>query len=357
MLTYITILIVFCLLIQTVRIIKLKRKIKSKPNTDDDANINKFDIYRTIFDNSPFYYFLINSKVEVLLTNYYTLNPKAPDSAVKVLGNVLSCKNACDSGHCGTSPNCKFCMIRANLVNAFQTGRNFKNVETSLNIYENDGSLNKIDVNVTGTMLNINNKKLQLVSVNDITIYKSSQRRLLSMEYQRNFIKRRAAIVQRLANASNEEELKYELKKIFHFKSNLKEEMEKLINITEVDSHTLLQNVEIACSDDDKYKVLKDYLRNKCQTFQAKTIEEQITLYLNKHIDTVIITSDIDFNDANNFVSAIRCTNDNIPILRILNVGDNIAGEYTKILFNPITPIQLNEELKNLSIKREIDIK
>lgn len=350
---YITIII---LLMTLLYLFVSKRKMKLKTVSDGENAGEGADIYKTIFQETPFFYFLINSDVRVQLTNYFIQNPKARVPAINILGNVLSCKNACDAGKCGEGELCKHCMIRASITRAFSQKDNFKDVEASMTLYDKQGIPYDIDVSVSGSFFKQDDNQKMLICVRDITLYKSVQRRLLILEYQGNFMKRKAGIVQRLARASNEMELRDELLNILEYKGNLKEEMKSLRDAIDISSYSLLPSIEIVCHDDGVYDTISCYLNNRYQLYRGKTLEENIVIFLNHRIDAIIITADVDFNEASLFVAAIKSTKQDIPILRLLNAGESMAGEFTKIIYNPLTPSALDDELKDLQIANEMEI-
>lgn len=332
------------------------RKMKLRIVNEGDESIEGGDIYKTIFQKTPFSYFLIDSNVCVQLTNYYVQNPKARVTAINILGNVLSCKNACDAGRCGESELCKHCMIRASITRAFSRKNDFKDVEASMTLYDKQGMPFDIDVSVSGTFFKQKEDQKMLICVRDITLYKSVQRRLLSLEYQGNFMKRKAGIVQRLTQASNEIELRGELLKILNYRGNLQEEMKNLRDAIDISSYSLLPSIEVVCNDDAVYDTISRYLNNRYQLYRGKALEDNIVIFLNNRIDAIIVTADVDFKEASLFVSAIKSTKQEIPVLRLLNVGDSMAGEYTKIIYNPLAPTVLDDVLKNLQIASEIEI-
>lgn len=322
-----------------------------------DADIENKDIYEKIFNQTPFYYFLIDADINVVLTNYFILNPNAPHSSSSILGNVLGCKNGCDAGLCGTSSFCKSCLIRASLKRAFINKKNFMDLEANMTIYDKRKEPMDIDVSVSGTLFNYKDEEMQLVCIRDITLYKSVQRRLLSLEYKGNFLKRRENIIQRLTNATTEDVLKGEILKLFKYNGDLEERMRSILNAIDIDSNTLLPSIEVLCNDDEQYSKLEEHLNHKYRLIRGKTIEDDILIFLNTDIAAIIITPDIDFQEASRFVDAIRNTTQDVPVIRLLNIGDSIAGNYTKLLYNPVKAKDWDDLLKNLQIEKEMNIK
>ena len=130
---------------------------------------------RTMLENMQSYVFLIDSGINVKQTNYYHLNPDAPDTEPLILGNVLRCKYGRDAGLCGKSPYCEQCSIREYITTAFQTKDDFKNVETHMQIYTISHNLIEIDVVVDGKYVEINDDPYMVIDVKDITSTKALQ--------------------------------------------------------------------------------------------------------------------------------------------------------------------------------------
>ena len=114
---------------------------------------------KIIFKNIPFFTFLANEKVEVVYTNYYDINKKASKTEPVILGNVLQCKNAIDSGRCGTHENCTSCLIRASIVKALKSNTPFNDLEAHLMLYNKHHEAIETDVSVTGKPIMLGNKK------------------------------------------------------------------------------------------------------------------------------------------------------------------------------------------------------
>ena len=136
---------------------------------------NEYLSLSTIFENMQSYVFLIDSGINVKKTNYYHLNPDAPNTEPLVLGNVLRCKYGRDAGLCGKSPYCEQCSIREYITTAFRTKDDFKNVETHMQIYTISHNLIEIDVVVDGKYVEINDDPYMVIDVKDITSTKALQ--------------------------------------------------------------------------------------------------------------------------------------------------------------------------------------
>lgn len=113
----------------------------------------KKDILKTLFDHLTDYVFLIDPDAKVWYSNYYRLNPEIPPIGPVMLGNMLHCKNGCDAGMCGSHSNCKNCVIRQHIVEAFEQKGSFEEVEANLDIYSKEGIPIETSVIVSGKYL------------------------------------------------------------------------------------------------------------------------------------------------------------------------------------------------------------
>ncbi len=154
-----------------------------------------------MLDNLHTYAFLVNENVGVEETNYYALNPEAKRDQPMVLGNVLRCKNGCDSGLCGTSPFCSMCTIRQHISKAFQAGKDFNNVESHMQLYTPDHNVVDTDVVVGGKYVMINDKPHLVVDVKDVTQEKMLEN-LYIEEKEKSFldVKRLRGVLEKLAS-------------------------------------------------------------------------------------------------------------------------------------------------------------
>lgn len=116
------------------------------------------------------YVFLINQDLMVKATNYYDINPEMKnDEQPPVLGNILRCKQGCDSGMCGTGFACQTCPVRFVLINSFKNKRDFENVEASMDLYDADRQVYSVDVLVGGELVYACARPYLMVSVSSST--------------------------------------------------------------------------------------------------------------------------------------------------------------------------------------------
>lgn len=156
-----------------------------------------------IFRNVNAYLLLIGKDFVVQKTNYYSLNGIEEDKSIKRVGDLLHCKNAVESGECGTHACCKFCGVRVAIGRAFYKGENFDRFEASMQIVsQNNKKITPCDVHVSGNYLNTNDEELMLLTVYDISELRNTQRLLqLEQENSRSCDKLKNAFI---ANMSHE---------------------------------------------------------------------------------------------------------------------------------------------------------
>ena len=156
-----------------------------------------------IFRNVNAYLLLIGKDFVVQKTNYYSLNDIEEDKSIKRVGDLLHCKNAVESGECGTHACCKVCGVRVAIGRAFYKRENFDRFEASMQIVsQNNKQITPCDVHVSGNYLNTNDEELMLLTVYDISELRNTQRLLqLEQENSRSCDKLKNAFI---ANMSHE---------------------------------------------------------------------------------------------------------------------------------------------------------
>ena len=341
----ITIIVILAILLAISFIISVK--LYKKDNTS-----------KTIFRNIPFYTFLANEKVEVVYTNYYDLNKGATKTEPIILGNVLQCKNACDSGRCGTHEKCTSCVIRASIVKALTDNKPFNDLEAHLKLYNKHHEAVDADVSITGKPIMLNNQKHIIISVKDITTYKIIQRRFIENEYRLNnsirekniylklieeisqdFEDKKGNIIDRIEK-EKQAILKEELKK--KEESQKEEETKPIISILPV--------IMIVTKEKKNFELYKDYLERKYQIIHASSAEEALTTYLYANTNAIIIEQDIDICESAVFTDAVKCSNGNQPIIMITNVGKKAVGTFDASIQIPLTQEKLERALDRLNV-------
>lgn len=123
---------------------------------------------------------MANRNFLVEKTNYYSLNSEKDDCVLHRVGELLRCKNALDSGACGTHENCKSCPVRASIERCFREKNGFSRLEAPMRLYLSDDTDNYVDcvVSVSGAYMVRNRDEKVLLTVRDITRLKKVQEEL-----------------------------------------------------------------------------------------------------------------------------------------------------------------------------------
>ena len=138
--TYYIIALILILFITLVPLVKNWRKQKR------DYEALRIKVH-SAFDK---YSFLIDKRFRVKETNYYEIHKNHPDDQPYVLGNVLQCQIACDTGLCGTGIACSTCPIRMVLNNGFKHHRDFNDISATMHLYNAKHEVKDVDVKVDG---------------------------------------------------------------------------------------------------------------------------------------------------------------------------------------------------------------
>ena len=138
--TYLIIVLVLILLIAMVPLVKSWRKQKR------EYEALRVEVHK-IFDR---YSFLVDKDLRVKETNYYDIHKDLLDDKPRVLGNVIHCQTACDSGLCGTGIACSTCPVRMVLRNGFRDHRDFSDIRATMHLYDAKHQAQDVDVTVDG---------------------------------------------------------------------------------------------------------------------------------------------------------------------------------------------------------------
>ena len=153
--TYYILILLLILLIVMVPLVKSWRKQKREYEALR-IEVNK------IFDR---YSFLVDEDLRVKETNYYDIHKDLLDDKPRVLGNVIHCQTACDSGLCGTGIACSTCPIRLVLKNGFKHRRDFNDISATMHLYNAKHEVKDVDVKVDGRFTTIGRTPHFLVTV------------------------------------------------------------------------------------------------------------------------------------------------------------------------------------------------
>ncbi len=158
---------------------KTKRLNKEVLAQKNELGLNK-DFSDAILRNIDAYIVLANRNFLVEKTNYYSLNSEKDDCVLHRVGELLRCKNALDSGACGTHENCKSCPVRASIERCFREKNSFSRLEAPMRLYLSDDTDNYVDcvVSVSGAYMVQNRDEKVLLTVRDITRLKKVQEEL-----------------------------------------------------------------------------------------------------------------------------------------------------------------------------------
>lgn len=196
-----------------------------------------------VFHNINAYVILIDPNFRVQKTNYYSLNGLEEEKDPPRLGNLLHCKNAIESGDCGTHEACKLCGIRATLWRAFHKNESFTRVEATMKILSRDcKQITPCVVSVSGNCFFLNDEQRMLLTIYDISELKNTERLLrLEKENARSCDKLKNAFI---ANISHE--VRTPLNAIVGFSSLLtsassEEERDMYVDIIHKNNDRLLQ--------------------------------------------------------------------------------------------------------------------
>lgn len=162
--------------LETKKTKSLNKEVLAQKN---ELGLNK-DFSDAILRNIDAYIVLANRNFLVEKTNYYSLNSEKDDCVLHRVGELLRCKNALDSGACGTHENCKSCPVRASIERCFREKNSFSRLEAPMRLYWSDDTDNYVDcvVSVSGAYMVQNRDEKVLLTVRDITRLKKVQEEL-----------------------------------------------------------------------------------------------------------------------------------------------------------------------------------
>ena len=133
-----------------------------------------------MLENLSSYAFLIDEGFNVKETNYYARNPAhVHDEGPRLLGNVLHCHTACETGTCGKGLACKHCPVRFVITKSFERQKDFSDLEVSMELAGQERSIVDVDVSIAGRYITVDGHPYMVLNVKDVTESKRLLRRYI----------------------------------------------------------------------------------------------------------------------------------------------------------------------------------
>ena len=123
---------------------------------------------RAVVDSQTDYTFLIDSNFDVKETNC-NMHGHQSKREPQVLGNMLHCRNAHESGRCGSSESCKSCPVRFVISKSMERKSDFDSLEACMELNGTGGKVMDVDVRVDGRYVQLNHEDRMVVNVRNIT--------------------------------------------------------------------------------------------------------------------------------------------------------------------------------------------
>lgn len=322
-----------------------------KFNEDSKLVDTELVFYRSMFSNLPYYIFLIDADVRVLYTNYFDLNTDAEPVEPMVLGNVLRCNNALESGCCGTHDMCKRCMIRASIVKSFTTGKPIVDTEAHLRLYNKMKVAVDADVSIAGKVIKVEGKKYMTICVRDITTLKALQRRFLRNEYRLNLAVRETEVYMNLIRG-----LTTSLDgKLTAMKTLSKQDEEQYSSLELLEKYTSpiassLPSILLFCKDNDEFNLLNAMVGKAYNLIRSRTFDESLMSFLNAKVKAVLIGGSIKMNEANMLSDVVHCSAGSHPVFRFVRHGESVAGSYDVVMEEPYRQEELDSKLAEFNV-------
>ncbi len=152
-------------------------------NTSADNLSNELN---SIFENAAVVLLLLDNDSRVMNINKAGIEMigKKRENVLNLIGGqAFDCINAYANGEvvCGRGKNCSLCSIRNNVNKTFLTGETAYKNEGTLEIISN-GKVLKLTILITTAIINTNNKKNVLLTIDDITELKLTEEKLKESE-------------------------------------------------------------------------------------------------------------------------------------------------------------------------------
>ena len=152
------------------------------PNSDKTLVMLSNEL-NEIFENAATSLILVDDDVKVLNINRSGIEMTGlnKESIIgKLGGEVMSCANAWEEGYvvCGKGHNCGHCNLRGLVNTTFLTGKNQYKVEGVLDVNKDD-QIHRLDLLLSISLINIEDRKYALITIDDITKLKHQERLLV----------------------------------------------------------------------------------------------------------------------------------------------------------------------------------
>jgi signal transduction histidine kinase len=305
--TYILIL----LLIITLFAIICERRKRRYINQIKDQELLELESYKRItsiiFQNVHAFILLIDKNFVVKRTNYYTQTKTLRTFQEKKVGDLLRCSNAMSAiNGCGTHELCAKCPIRHAIQNAFDTKKDFTDLEGTLNTLDDSrNSLSEFDALISGSYITIKNQEYMILTIHDVTTLKQAQRSLIeAREKAEDSSRAKSAFLANmsheirtplnaiigfaevLANAKTDEEKK-QFQEIVQSNGNLLLQLvNDILDISKIEAGTL----EFNYSDVDINVLLSDL--QQLFTMKLKGQNSNVQIVLQKGLPECVIKTD-----------------------------------------------------------------
>jgi len=142
----------------------------SRKQTEDNFR-KSTELMKYIFDETPLILLLVNKELEVVMTNHALrqLHGKSEKELTgKLIGDVLQCLTRMDQANdCRENPDCRDCIIRQSVENAFSKRSSIRDHQVSLKLVRNKKVIEKqflLSASAVNTA-----EEMVIVGLNDIT--------------------------------------------------------------------------------------------------------------------------------------------------------------------------------------------
>ncbi len=139
-----------------------------------------------IYNNAPLVMLLVDRERKVRKANSYTgefLGEPLEEMQGRRGGDILHCVHALDDPRgCGYGSDCSNCVVRNTVLETFETGKSFNQVEAGLSLRRPEG-VRELTFLVSTSLLLHKEEQLVLVAIMDITQRKEAEENLRYMSY------------------------------------------------------------------------------------------------------------------------------------------------------------------------------